>query len=158
MNQDLQNVYQECQKATGLESEVSAYRDHLREQITEFETQGLDVIKEELLFVSSTLKSKLSYDPLIADIPCMKFYEEYYDGIDKARVQSRWLEKSERYRKAKKGFQEMLKEGLFKEDQALKKAEYRLLREKRMNKEKLLICNKIEAAQQRVQEFGPSDS
>ncbi|AAP97980.1 HB3/HB4 fusion protein [Chlamydia pneumoniae TW-183] len=158
LNQDLQNVYQECQKATGLESEVSAYRDHLREQITEFETQGLDVIKEELLFVSSTLKSKLSYDPLIADIPCMKFYEEYYDGIDKARVQSRWLEKSERYRKAKKGFQEMLKEGLFKEDQALKKAEYRLLREKRMNKEKLLICNKIEAAQQRVQEFGPSDS
>ncbi|ETR79926.1 hypothetical protein X556_0754 [Chlamydia pneumoniae B21] len=160
LHQGLQSAYRDYQKRTpsfsDLESQVSSCRDHIIEKVTEFETQGRNLIKEELFSVSDQINRKIRWETRAEELPFMKFYWEYRDR-DRKRVQSEWEMKTERYRNAKKAFQEMVQKG-FKEENPLKEEEYRSLLEERKSREKRLICNKIEAAQQRVQEFGPSDS
>nr|WP_237697276.1 DUF1978 domain-containing protein [Chlamydia pneumoniae] len=157
LDQALQCVYTEYQKASGLELGVRACREQLRERIQEFETQGLDLIKEEILFVTSTYRVKINQDSFGPRVPCMRLYEEYYDDIDKARIRSRWMAMSERLREGVQAYNKMLKEALSEEDKVLKEEEYWLYREERKNKEKRLVGTKIVATQQRIQEFQPID-
>ncbi|AAD18195.1 HB5 protein [Chlamydia pneumoniae TW-183] len=136
LNQTLQRAYKESQKVSGLESEVRACREQLKDQVRQFETQGVSLIKEEILFVTSTFRTKFSYHSFRLHVPCMRLYEEYYDDIDLERTRARWMAMSERYRDAFQAFQEMLKEGLVEEAQALRETEYWLYREERKSKKK----------------------
>nr|CRI51126.1 Uncharacterized protein BN1224_PB1_B_10950 [Chlamydia pneumoniae] len=160
LDEDLRRAYTECQKRfqgdSGLESEVRACREQLRERIQEFETQGLDLVEKELLCVSSRLRN--TECDCVSGVkkeapPGKKFYAQYYDEIYRVRVQSRWMTMSERLREGVQACNKMLKAGLSEEDKVLKEEEYWLYREERKNKEKRLVGTKIVATQQRVAAF-----
>ncbi|AAF38593.1 hypothetical protein [Chlamydia pneumoniae] len=158
LDQTLERAYKEYQKRfqepSRLESEVSGCREHLREQVKQFETQGLDLIKEELIFVSDVLFRKMvSCLVSTVHVPFMEFYYEYFE-LHRLRLRAQWMANAEIYSKVRKAFPEMLKETLEKA-KAPREEEYWLLCEERKSKEKRLILNKIEAAQQRVKDLEP---